>query len=188
MRTTMGLFRAAALLVGLLLPLTLSAPVEEKVLTPAGYRLKSSVHEVPAGGRVAHVGEEIHLIGADGTILHVAHKGDAEAVRKVLPGEDSPAASGWVAFAYWVNLVNRVSLISSFTTSWEVPPTPVTDHGQTVFLFNSLEPLGQNAILQPVLQVSSVLLTHVFANNLFYFSGVPLQVRHVIYSCLKNER
>ncbi|KAF8203476.1 hypothetical protein K438DRAFT_1757796 [Mycena galopus ATCC 62051] len=42
-----------------------------KVLTPGGYRLSTEVHEVPTGGRVIHVGNDVHLIGADGTVLYV---------------------------------------------------------------------------------------------------------------------
>jgi hypothetical protein len=44
------------------------------------------------------------------------------------------------------------SLISSFTATWEVPPLPETDHGQTIFLFNAVQNYS-NTILQPVLQV-----------------------------------
>ena len=33
-----------------------------------------------------------------------------------------------------------------------MPAVPAADHGQTVFLFNSIEPASGNAILQPVLQ------------------------------------
>lgn len=44
------------------------------------------------------------------------------------------------------------SPISSFATTWKVPAAPTTNHQQTIFLFNSIEPASGNAILQPVLQ------------------------------------
>jgi len=61
-----------------------------------------------------------------------------------------PEKSGWVAYASWTN--SGSSPISYFTTTWSVPPVPATDNGQTVFLFNSIEPASYKAIVQPVLQ------------------------------------
>ncbi|KAJ7820546.1 hypothetical protein B0H13DRAFT_2130062 [Mycena leptocephala] len=37
-------------------------------------------------------------------------------------------------------------------TTWAVPAVPTTDHGQTIFYFNALQPNASSAILQPVLQ------------------------------------
>jgi hypothetical protein len=43
--------------------------------------------------------------------------------------------------------------INYFTTTWVVPPAPSSDDGQTVYLFNGLQPsTGTTWILQPVLQ------------------------------------
>lgn len=58
--------------------------------------------------------------------------------------------TGWVAYASWYNTLS--SPISSFKTTWDVPEEPDTNHGQTIFLFNSIEPAAGDAILQPVLQ------------------------------------
>jgi hypothetical protein len=142
----MRAFTPAALLVGILTPFTLAVPIVEKVLTPGGYRVKTNVHEIPVGGSLAHVGSEIHVLAADGAVVHVA-----TAPPKKLKSTVSPRLEeGWITFAYWLN---EGSPISSFTTTWDVPPVPETDNGQTVFLFNSIEPDSGDAILQPVLQV-----------------------------------
>ena len=95
------------------------------------------------GGKVVHVNDKIHVVDANGKVVHVANNNGAKA-----RGID--AKSGWVAYAGWTNTGG--SPISSFTTTWSVPATPATDNGQTVFLFNSIEPASFNAILQPVLQ------------------------------------
>ncbi|KAJ7493845.1 hypothetical protein FB451DRAFT_449591 [Mycena latifolia] len=137
---------AAALLVGFLAQFTLAAPTAETVLTPGGYRVKANIHEIPAGGSLAHVGEEIHVLAANGTVVHKAIKGGPTPVKSAV----SPEQTGWVAYASWLNTGS--SPISSFTTTWKVPAVPAANHGQTVFLFNSIEPNSGTAILQPVLQ------------------------------------
>ncbi|KAJ7726593.1 hypothetical protein B0H14DRAFT_3620036 [Mycena olivaceomarginata] len=137
------------ILLGLLASSALaSSPAATKVLTPGGYRLSTDVHEVPAGGRVAHVGNDVHLVGADGTVLHVVPN-----VTKAVEngGRTSPPQqSGWITYASWLN--TSPSPISNFSTTYTVPAPPNTYHGQTVFLFNSIEPSSFDAILQPVLQ------------------------------------
>ena len=55
------------------------APPEEMVLTPVGMRPISNVHRIPEGGRLAHVGNEVHLIDANGNVIH-----------KVVPGDSMP--------------------------------------------------------------------------------------------------
>ncbi|KAJ7809850.1 hypothetical protein B0H14DRAFT_3481071 [Mycena olivaceomarginata] len=58
--------------------------------------------------------------------------------------------TGWITFASWMNNGNLP--IKTFSTTWKVPPEPKAKDGRTVFLFNSIEPGKQNAIIQPVLQ------------------------------------
>ena len=102
------------------------------------------------GGRLVHVGEEVHVVDADGKVFYVA-KNDGTQVRPTPVGDAvNPEKTGWVAYASWYNTGS--SPISSFVTTWTVPPAPHTYHGQTIFLFNSIEPASGNAILQPVLQ------------------------------------
>lgn len=62
--------------------------------------------------------------------------------------------SGYIAFFYWGNTAPDAVPISSFRTTWTVPPIPETGHGaQLLYLFNALQPTsGVSRILQPVLQ------------------------------------
>jgi hypothetical protein len=139
------MFAAAALLVGLLAPLALAAPTVETVLVPGGYRAATNLHEIPAGGSLAHVGSDVHILAADGTITKTVTPA-ATTVKAAV----SPLETGWVTYASWLN--EGTSAISSFTTNWVVPAVPTTNHDQTIFLFNSIEPNSGDAILQPVLQ------------------------------------
>jgi hypothetical protein len=119
------------------------ALAEEKVLTPGGMRPISQVHRIPEGGRLAHVGKELHLIDADGNVIH-----------KTVPGDSVPHVpeqSGWITYANWFDN-STPPPIKDFISTWPVPPNPVTNDGQTIFLFNAIEPASFNAILQPVLQ------------------------------------
>lgn len=136
---------------------TLAVPVSDAttpptVLTPHGYFPASNVHRVPEGGQVKHVGNEVHVLDASGNVVHVAHNDGSKVRERPTPVSSAvePLATGWVAYAHWYNTGS--SPISSFTTTWTVPPAPASYHGQTVFLFNSIEPASGNAILQPVLQ------------------------------------
>ncbi|KAJ7596118.1 hypothetical protein C8J56DRAFT_395769 [Mycena floridula] len=138
---------AAAIFVGILVPFAVIAtPIAEKVLVPGGFRINTNIHEIPAGGSLSRVGPNIHVLAANGTIVHTAKAGSPTKVKSAV----SPEQTGWVTYASWLNTGS--SPISSFTTTWKVPPVPAANHGQTVFLFNSIEPSAGNAILQPVLQ------------------------------------
>ena len=54
----------------------------------------------------------------------------------------------WTVFTSWTNGTGRP--ITSFKTTWIVPPPPLSQSGQTIFLFNGI--LNSSMILQPVLQ------------------------------------
>jgi len=69
--------------------------------------------------------------------------GTAAAPAKV-PG----LAGGWITYAYWNNGTGKP--LTSFKTTWRVPPNPLTQHGQTIFLFNGIQ--NSSMIYQPVLQ------------------------------------
>ncbi|KAJ6474967.1 hypothetical protein C8R45DRAFT_1103092 [Mycena sanguinolenta] len=141
----MHILPASAVISLLLASITLATQGGEQVLTPGGYRSKSEVYELPTGGRLAHVGDTIQIIEAGGSVTHVA---SADAADSIEPARQD-FLEGWIAFAWWLN--PGLAPIASFRTTWEVPPVPETDHGQTVFLFNALQPNG-SSILQPVLQ------------------------------------
>ncbi|KAJ7485598.1 hypothetical protein FB451DRAFT_61217 [Mycena latifolia] len=129
----------AAALIGLLV----SNPGAEPVaLTPSGYHPTSKIHKVPAGGHIAHVGNNIHLINANGAVIHIA----APSTEKTLEAPHS----GWACDVSWGN--DEKSPIGSFATTWTVPPAPMTWDNQTVFLSNGLAPTTGAAILQPTLQ------------------------------------
>lgn len=151
--SAIGSFRASLLLLGLFAPFTLSAPVEgesDLLRTPVGDRLKSDIHAIPDGGHINHDGDVIQVIDAAGKVVHSAKHGGSS-FRATNTSSAVPAeASGWVTYASWYN--TNKSPISSFTTTWTVPPAPVSYNSQTVFLFNSIEPASGNAIIQPVLQ------------------------------------
>ncbi|KAG7089853.1 hypothetical protein E1B28_011497 [Marasmius oreades] len=133
-----------------LLPFALAAPAqtEEMVMTPGGLRPKSSVIQIPEGGSISLTDTEVHLLDASKRVIHVSPRSDAKAVP---PDTDAtlPEQSGWISWAQWHR---TTSPIQNFVTTWVVPPNPATNHGQTIFLFNGLEPDTGSAILQPVLQ------------------------------------
>lgn len=145
-----------SLFAALLVPFTLAAPVVNHVLTPGGYRPNTNIKEVPVGGRIAHVGNDIHVFSANGTVVHIVTptRGATKTTSAVIPEE-----TGWVAYASWFNTDFP---IGSFGTTWTVPPVPQSQHGQTIFLFNSIEPATFDAIMQPVLQVRILSHSHYF--------------------------
>jgi Repeat of unknown function (DUF346) len=56
--------------------------------------------------------------------------------------------TGWIVYGSWTNTTGNP--ITSFTTTWTVPPEPSTHSGQTIFLFNAIQ--NSTMIFQPVLQ------------------------------------
>ncbi|KAJ6631810.1 hypothetical protein B0H10DRAFT_340 [Mycena sp. CBHHK59/15] len=171
---------AAALAAILIAPSVLAAPVASQVLTPKGYRLSTNVREVPAGGRVKHVGSDIHVVDADGTVVHVVTPGAAPTPTT---GAPTPEETGWVTYANWLN---TGAAIGSFKTTWAVPPVPATWVGQTIFLFNSIEPATFDAIMQPVLQYGgsaagggefwAVASWYLYGDNVFFTTPVQVGV------------
>ncbi|KAJ7110684.1 hypothetical protein C8R44DRAFT_800453 [Mycena epipterygia] len=172
-----------ATILGLLIPNALAVPVATSVLTPGGYRPNNTIHEVPVGGRIAHIGSDIHVLDASGVIIHVASPTSGEPAAAVVPRQEE---TGWVAYAFWLQS-DSSDPIASLSTSWTVPPVPTTEHGQTIFLFNSLEPSGGvSAILQPVLQYGpsgagggdfwAVASWYVVDGQTFFTSLVPVEV------------
>src|SRR5471032_2616763 len=130
--------------------------VEEQVLTPGGYRPKSQVHLIEAGNSLrmqAGRAQKIHPSGdmlADfGAIAPRAGGRPLMPENVFVPEWITPSlGSGWISYAYWSN--NSGQPISSFRTTWVVPPEPATQSGQTVFLFNGIQ--NATMIYQPVLQ------------------------------------
>ncbi|KAF8319998.1 hypothetical protein DL93DRAFT_2224906 [Clavulina sp. PMI_390] len=139
--------RTSLVILGFIVP-ALSAPAiastNGMLVTPVGLRPAEHVHEVPPGGSVKHFGTSVHLLDASGNVLHISEKNSASQTSKRFE-------TGWIAFTGWSN-TNSSNPIDNFATSWTVPPEPETDNGQTVFLFNAIQPFASSNIFQPVLQ------------------------------------
>nr|GAT47983.1 predicted protein [Mycena chlorophos] len=129
-----------------------AAPTPATVLTPTGgKRLASNAHLVPEGGSVLHVDDStVHVLDSAGNLVKEVAVDQTPVRASKTQAAKSPLETGWITYADWLN--QGSSAISSFTTTWTVPPVPAANNGQTVFLFNSIEPNSGNAILQPVLQ------------------------------------
>ncbi|KAJ6565882.1 hypothetical protein DFH09DRAFT_1314664 [Mycena vulgaris] len=167
-----------ALLAAVFSPLALAGPVKsDTVLTPGGHRNRASIHAVPAGGRIAHVDGAIHVLAANGSVVHIASP---------TPAASPPALAktGWITFASWFNTAGPS--IGSFVASWTVPPAPTTWNNQLIYLFNSIEPAAGNAIMQPVLQYGlspagggqfwGVASWYLFQDQVFHTTLVPVSV------------
>jgi hypothetical protein len=133
------------------------------VLTPGGLRPRSLVHKLQPGEHVSLKGGRVRIIKtATGEVV----KDLGESAK---PGESEKSASkkrpatpnlrptpgipdvGWIENSQWRN--GGTQPIVYFSTTWIVPPVPSsTDDGQTIFLFNGMQPDSGAHILQPVLQ------------------------------------
>lgn len=117
------------------------------VFTPGGPRHKSLVHLVEKGHAV-HVAE-----GRPG-LLNLSTKALTQIIPTTPLGQVPALGSGWIAYAYWNNGTGKS--ITSFRTTWKVPPEPSDNDNQLIYLFNGIENFGANyGILQPVLQWGS---------------------------------
>jgi hypothetical protein len=118
---------------------------KDLVLTPGGYRHPSLVHRVEPG-------HALHITDGKLRIIDLATNASADIPDvMVQPGDVPGFGSGWIAYAYWLNTTGHP--ISSFRTTWQVPSVPATQSGQTIYLFNGIDPSNvSSGILQPVLQ------------------------------------
>jgi hypothetical protein len=115
----------------------------KQVLTPWGYRDSANFHEIPDGYDLAIMPDGHVQLANPTTGDHIDFEKPATAAVKPLPD------NGWQTDANWYNSGDTVT---SFTTTWKVPPAPSNYDGQTLFQFNSIEPASFDSILQPVLQ------------------------------------
>lgn len=116
------------------------------VITPGGPRHQSRVHAVqPHEAIVGGPGGLRILDTRAGTLRDLpAPEGDAA-------NQVPEVGSGWITYAGWEN--GTGSSITSFSTTWTVPPPPANLGRQLIFLFSGIENHGANyGILQPVLQ------------------------------------
>lgn len=124
-----------------------AAMAADLVLTPGGYRSRALVHKLEPGQALQHTSDNrLRLLQAL-TRSIVRDIPDAA----LLPGDVPGFGTGWITYSSWTN--NTGIPVSSFETRWQVPPAPRTSSGQTIFLFNGIDPADPSAaILQPVLQ------------------------------------
>ncbi|MEA2993062.1 MAG: hypothetical protein QOD40_1982 [Alphaproteobacteria bacterium] len=130
---------------------------EEQVLTPGGYRPKSLVHHIEPGHSLRMEGERVkkihpsgHVVADLGLIAAKAGPHPLMPMNVAIPQSVLKPAlgGGWITYAGWTN--NSGHPLSSFRTTWVVPPAPATHSGQTIFLFNGIQ--NSTMIYQPVLQ------------------------------------
>ena len=115
------------------------------VLTPGGFRHPSLVHRVEPGQAVSLAAGRLRLMNLKTKTFIEVPKAS------VGPQEVPGLGTGWIAYAYWINGTGNP--ITSFSTTWLVPPAPATQASQTIFLFNGVDPIDPSSgILQPVLQ------------------------------------
>ena len=145
---------------------TQEADKDAMVLTPGGYRPKSKVHLIEQGHHLSAdegVLRKIHTQSGDvieeyGPVVSIKEMGPTSRIPKavskgVTSGNNLPApiSDGWIVNSGWTNAT--ANPISYFSTKWVVPPSPATNNGQLIYLFNGLQQTTSGPyILQPVLQ------------------------------------
>src|SRR5215203_5295839 len=139
----------------------------ELVVTPGGYRPSDMVHKIGADLRLRILTGRLQ--GVDAADSPVADYGSvprdggnpAMTPGYALPPDvDTPEGSepvtplgrGWIAFAHWTN--EDSERVSSFRSTWTVPPEPATRSGQTIFLFLAMQDTIPMTLL-PALQWGS---------------------------------
>ncbi|MGZ6692342.1 MAG: hypothetical protein ACXVHQ_33570 [Solirubrobacteraceae bacterium] len=129
---------------------------EDMVLTPGGLRPKSMVYKVEPGQVLDGSDGRLRRLSASGEVLEdfgvlEARPGDRPLMPDQVahpPAVASAFGSGWIAYAYWNN--GTGTPLSSFATTWTVPPAPRTQSRQLIYLFNGIQ--NSTMIFQPVLQ------------------------------------
>jgi hypothetical protein len=128
------------------------------VITPGGQRKRSLVHNVPDGTVLDGANLKLRNVLPNGDLvsdfgaLKLRDGGQPlmplnvtlprpKAVQKLAPMDASvtptpPLTNGWITNSGWSN--NTGIPISSFSTTWKVPPAPISMGSQIVFLFNGI--------------------------------------------------
>jgi hypothetical protein len=143
------------------------------VITPGGQRKRSLVHHIPDGTALDSTNLKLRNVLPSGDLmadfgaLKPREGGQPlmpfnvtlptlptpKVVQTLAPTEapatpTPPLANGWITYASWYN--NTGIPISSFSTTWKVPPAPISKGSQIVYLFNGIQ--NSTMIYQPVLQ------------------------------------
>jgi hypothetical protein len=124
----------------------------EYVVTPGGYRPPEMVHKIGGDLKLRILTGRLQGFDASDTAVadygSVPRDGGNPALTPgyaLPPGEETPEGSelapsmgrGWIAFAHWTN--EGSEHISSFRSTWRVPPEPASRNGQTIFLFSAMQ-------------------------------------------------
>jgi hypothetical protein len=120
-------------------------------LTPGGYRPPSLIQQIEQGHAL-----QMGIPTLNGNEPKIIELSTGNLIKKLSmpslsPSELPALGSGWITYAYWNNGTGHS--ISTFKTTWQVPPEPESRNNQTIFIFNGIQNYGNNfGILQPVLQ------------------------------------
>ncbi|KAJ7362806.1 hypothetical protein DFH08DRAFT_841507 [Mycena albidolilacea] len=166
-------------------------PSEEMIPVPgAGWRPKSSVHEIPHGGQVITVGDEFHLLDAGGRVLHTMPTG-APSLKDPshnISARTTKYTEGWVTTAVWDGTPSQP--ISSSKATWTVPSAPQTNWGfQILYYFNGIGADG--VIFQPVLQFTfswTVASWLVGPTGVFVTQSVPVKPGQVLNGVMTQTK
>lgn len=116
--------------------------------TPGGFRDRSFVHRVAKGHSIVRRGGRSYLMNRE--TAQLVQKPAQAAPQAAAPANPADQSGGWAAWTSWTNPTGNA--ISSFRTTWTVPPPPASQSGQLIYLFNGLQDPAGAEILQPVLQ------------------------------------
>jgi hypothetical protein len=113
------------------------------------------VHEIPNGARVAISGDQVTgdvtLNGV--SVGHFDPCPEAPVITRQRATHD-PTINGWIEAVQWEVPLKSGDNIDEIVGTWTVPSNPKANGG-LVYMFNGIEPTGENWILQPVLQYGS---------------------------------
>ena len=125
------------------------------VITPFGYFHPSCVHEIKPGetllgdGRIRFADGTEELVASSCGFPRYSPSGEL-----VVEGNPEPLEISWS----WIEAgqVSKSTNYGKVTATWTVPPTPKTNHGQTLFFFPGFahvktNPPNEEPIIQPVL-------------------------------------
>jgi hypothetical protein len=137
------------------------------VQTPFGWKPASQVHFIEPGtfvlnvnGRFKKIDSTTHKVLEDlgevspsvGKESELNQNSPSQTkLSDVFRNENGPpgGAGGWVTYSQWIQ--PAVNPITSFSTTWIVPPAPTANDNQVVYIWNGLWD-GGNSLMQSVLQ------------------------------------
>jgi hypothetical protein len=120
--------------------------LQESFRTSKGPRHRLQVHQIKGGSRIRRSDHMWEIRARNGEMSEIT----SSTAREFSPAADQRAQGGWESWVDWQNMTGNP--LTSFVASWQVPPAPTVANGQLIYLFNGLQDIGGDHILQPVLQ------------------------------------